>query len=37
MKKHRQFLIPLDGSERALETCRYVASLNAPIVAAHPA
>lgn len=26
MKKQRQFLVPLDGSERALQTCRYVAS-----------
>jgi nucleotide-binding universal stress UspA family protein len=26
VKKQRQFLVPLDGSERALETCRFVAS-----------
>ncbi len=26
MKMKRRFLVPLDGSERALETCRYVAS-----------
>jgi len=27
MKKRRKFLIPLDGSERALLVCRHLASL----------